>query len=879
MKRFDQTSIYNRLIQRLQVKEDWANILGVGTIGNLIQVISEGNAELARYLEYLYNEKKWRNARNMSSLMHLSDLISYKRQLPKSAVGHVVVSHSDIHNVERLPNYGITFFDLDQPSNFDDLVEDARASYVETTALVPWTSDSRYMIPKGTEFKTNSGITFVSLETIESRALKEPYSLIKADPAKLEDFRRAGGWNGIKYVKVPVIQGELVTIQFGLTKGRRFESFVIDSLSVENASNIVSEQFFKVELHFANTGVTETWEKIHNIRLAGPYDRVFEARVLNNENAVLIKFGDGITGRMLPTGANLVVKYIETLGSRGNVFERFQIVSMQFPAGHRMIDPRTNQQSGFLNCTNILPVMGGHDIELEEDIRQNAPPSYLQSYTISTQPSYYEQIMKNSPISLLHCKIFFSNVYETQGYGSNPTISSNFISNLNTSVSSNVLQEISMNKNILLITAIKSNGQKIDDPQNELIDPIIKAFVDVKSPSDSFDYIEPNYIEIRPNILINTTESLTENDIIAKVQPNIMNRYSIFNTDFDEPFYKSDIVDITQSSLISTYSEVFLEAKAALAPLPIVLSHRGDGKEVMNDETALLAFPFNFDKVFAQNKLNPGFKNFKVKSPYLIRADISFRSIPEKNRSLFLLDERTHLQDVITLIEAEQTPIDPSITIPIIKDVRRYDNFEEFVLFNNYAESFFNQQSRTIQFNSIERITTPTYFYQMRQFNISPVENRPLYIDESGKNKLFEREEVIPQERISLNFTTEDVGQFCYRKNTQFIEDCKIIFHENYHDTKSPQYARGFVVIPLKYVFGGAQGQTSVEMEQLGNSMTEDRDKVVMAEKMNFLLRDQFTLNVYAIPMEDNFHCENPFDIIFTARDNCLIQKQFITSK
>jgi hypothetical protein len=39
----------------------------------------------------------------------------------------------------------------------------------------------------------------------------------------MADFIAAGGWNGIKYVKVPIIQGELKTIEFGYATGARFE--------------------------------------------------------------------------------------------------------------------------------------------------------------------------------------------------------------------------------------------------------------------------------------------------------------------------------------------------------------------------------------------------------------------------------------------------------------------------------------------------------------------------------------------------------------------------------------------------------------------------------------------------------------------------------
>ena len=53
MKRFDQEAIKKRLIDRLRVKEEWAMLVEDGTIYNIIDVVSEGLAENARYLEYL----------------------------------------------------------------------------------------------------------------------------------------------------------------------------------------------------------------------------------------------------------------------------------------------------------------------------------------------------------------------------------------------------------------------------------------------------------------------------------------------------------------------------------------------------------------------------------------------------------------------------------------------------------------------------------------------------------------------------------------------------------------------------------------------------------------------------------------------------------
>jgi hypothetical protein len=863
------------MIQRLTVMESWANIIGTGTIGNLIDTIADGEAEIARYLEYLYQEKKWRNARNMSSLTHQTDLISYKRQLPKSAIGYVVVSHSDINGIQRLPNYGISFFDLDQTSDFDDLVQNASATYEEKDALVPWTADENYSIPIGTEFKTGAGIPFISFQTIESRALKEPYSAILASEIKKADFIRAGGWNGIKYLKVPVIQGEINTVEFGYAKGTKFESFTINAINVENASNIISEQFFKVRVipillinGVQSVEAEEQWEKIENIRLAGPYDKVFEIKILNNEDQVLIKFGDGITGQRLPENSRVAVDYLETMGLSGNIDQRFQINQMILPPGHNQIDPRTNTQASFLQCTNIVPIMGGKDIEDENEIRVNAPPSYLQSYSIATKASYYEQILKNSPINLLHCKLFQSGVYDLESYGKGNSIEFESI------LENSVLQEIHASKNSLLITAIRSNGTKIEDPQNELIEPLIKLFEENSSPNDSFDYIEPNYIEIRPNIIINTSETLTEQEIIDEVKPEVVNRYSIFNTDFNKPYFKTDITDIVQGFSFTKYSNIFLEAKTEASLKPTILSLEQESRDVVLKADTLLAFPFSFDSVFAQDKLNVGFKNYRYKSPYLIRADLLFKDAT-KSKSLFLFDNRIDLQNEVRLMDAELLPINANIQVPTNRSIQ-YSNFQEPINFQEaYSDYFYNQQVRTAQFKYIERITSESYIYQMKKFSIEPYEIRPLLVDENGKIKQFPKSDVPSDLQISLNLQKENiVSNNCYWENTLFVPNCKIIFSEDYSNPNAETYANGYIIIPLVSVLSIEQDRTN-----LYNMLNNINDFATIAEYIERLLKDQLTINIYSMPVMDEFECEYPFDIIFSASSNILVQKNFLAAK
>lgn len=896
MKRFDQESVQNRLLQRLQVSENWSQIISQGTVGNLLATIAEGEAEIARYLEYLYNEKKWTNARNLSSTTHLTDLISYKRQLPKSAIGFIIVSHTDLNGNNRLNNFGSYFFNLDQTSDWDNLTQNLNASITEKSSLVPWTSDQSYIIPKGTIFKSANGVQFISTETMESRPLKEPYVAIRSDPTKYADFIKAGAWNGIKYVKIPVIQGEKITQNFGRATGERFESFIISNLAVENASNVISNEFFKIKVTptIFNSGIeseadanTETWEQIIDIRLAGPYDKVFEKKILNDENRVLIKFGDGITGQRLPERSRIVCEYLLSMGNSGNIENKFQVTEMILPPGFNQIDTRFNTMSSFLSCTNIVPIMGGKNIENIGEIKVNAPPSYLETYAIATKATYLAQIIKNSPVNLLHCRIFQSGTIENRSYGTVENNEDYFVSD----VKQGVLEEISINKNSLLITGIRANGTKIEDPELELIDPLIKAFDDNSSPNDNFDYIEPNFIEIRPNIIVSTSDTITEKQIQDSIMPEIMGKYSIFSTDFEKPYYKSDIVDIVQNYSFSKYSSIFLEAKATVDYVPGILVTQGNeprnnlwpgDENVYLDEDqfkTLLTYKFNFDKLFSSNQLTAGFKNFKQNNSCLLRADIKFRSDPTRNKTLLLYDNRIDLYNTPDLISAENLPIDASKSIPVTKP-HQYQ-FTDLNQYDYISEDFINQQVRTAQFNYIDRIISPSYFYQMKQWNQDPSELNFFYLDDTGKPKIFLESEIpsafhkdiynLSKQKIPLSAERMPTRRV-YQKNTQYMPNCKLIFYENYNNTKDPLHATGYLIIPLNKVLLPSEAQ------YFYNDMDGVNDYGTMARYLEVTLRDQFTIDIYAQPILDDFNCINPYDIIFSRNTDTLIQRNFLKS-
>lgn len=872
---------------------EWAQIIPNGTISSLFKVWSEMGSEFTRYLEYLYQEKKYQNARNLSSITSMTDLVAYKRNLPKSAIGYVIVSHTDKNGVNRLNNYGVEFFDLDATSDYDELTQNKNATSEEKAALIPWTANKPYCIPEGSIITASNGTKFIVTESVESRALKEPFSVIKKDATKYKNFVEAGGWNGIKYLKVPVIQGEQVSAQLGQAQGTRYESFTLDALDVENASNIISCKYFnlsvkpfkKVNGEDVEDGDVEIWEKVENIGLAGAYDKVFEVKILDDENKLLFKFGNGITGKMLPKGAIITVNYLKTLGALGNISSKFQLNTITLPNGEAMVDPRTNTIANFICCTNISPINGGHDIEDIDDIRQNAPVEYLESYTTSAKKVYLKQIESNSPVNLLHPHIFSSEVIETESYGSSDT-SNDYTS----SIEDGILQEITETKNSLLVCALRSNGEEIEDPETELIEPLKQYLDDYMSTNDSLDFIKPNLIKLCPRIKIGTSSNILEKDIYDELRPKIYSKYSVFNRDFNEKFYESGIIDTAHNLSYAKKVDAFLEAKATVDMEPTIItktSQKGIAwldkigsnvtsfKDLDLDEEAnesLFAFDFTFDKLFAKNPLEKGFKNYKYKAPYLLKVNITFTEKSENSRTLFLFDNRTSLKDEISVMDAYFTPVDSTLKTPKIAndDNPNYGEIE-IKWFDDISEDFRNLQMRTAQFTKIDAITDESFMDQAKSFLNSPFEIRPLFINETGKNEIFSKNDVPEAERVSLSFDKNLDGlTTCYRKNFQYWPHTRIEFYENYDNVDSVDYACGRIILPVNRVLD------ATDITSLKTLLKDVESFDEQTPDIKKMISEKIKIEVFAVPVQTTFECCNENDLISVDKDDILTEKNFI---
>lgn len=824
-KRFDTEGKLGRILAGLRKDANWPLILQKGTIGQLLHAIAESGAEDARYMEYLYGEKKWKTAMNISSLMAQGDLLSYKRRLPNSAIGYVIVSHTDAEGKDRLSYYGSYYYDLDAASDYDDIEKDSSADESARHALVPWTCDNGYSIPKGTRFVTASGTEFFSTEVVSAKTLKKKYS--EMNDVDRAAFQSRGGWKGIKYLKIPVMQGIQKTVSIGRTSDTvRFQSFTLPTVDVDAASNEVSCNYFSVYVQPQN-GEPITFTEIDRLSSATSIDNVFEKQILKDESGIRIKFGDGISGAIPPTGT-LYVKYVETLGAGGNIDAKYQINTMIFPSGYKVKDPRTDTYASFLSCTNICAISGGRDIEDIDEYRESAPTSYLKSYTIATNKAYLNSIEKYSPLNLLHCKIF-----------PDDSITSEQIdATIGEDVQEEVANELNTISSNINITAMLSNGELIadEDVDDTFLNPLQTSIYDTKGPSDTIKFIQPNLIELAPSFKITSSSyDYTEKEIAEYIQEIIAEDYDIFNQEFNEPIYKSKLISLAKVFKFTNTVSVITEAVAK------VDVENTDANYI--DNKWIVSIPFSFDSVYMTDIIEQGFKDCTVNADYLLKVDLEFindSTKVDRNRTFFLYDNRIDETGDTSIFEAKKLLMSGETSENITQST-----VVDYTMYNSAGTDFDNLQSRVAQFDTIDRITDAAYMKQLKDFAKAPTEIRPFETTSLGTYK----------EYTTSGDGLEEVGGLFYKTNTKYIEGVDIDFNMN-TDEKT---LTGTFYIPLTYF--------------AFTTLSGTFDKSSDIEKLRSLIKQYINLRVYAQPKLEDLTPQNTNDIIYINRDYIKVEK------
>jgi|LSQA01.1.fsa_nt_gi hypothetical protein len=851
MKRFDDEAIFQRMLDRLRIKLDWSIIADKSEVNILLKEIASGLAEQARYNEYLFNEKKWHSAQNLTSLTHMGNLIGRKAARPKSAIGFVVVTATDPEGVDRLQNLGKYFFTLDTPSNYDNIIKDTTLPLLYQKALTPWIWKDNYTIPKDTRIVSTNGVEFLVTKTCISKTLTEPWKNISLSLSKTQNFYKLGGWDNIKYVKVPIIQGKIKKINFGIASGAKFETFKIQDPNVENASNAISQEYFKVKLTLEN-GDVEEWLKVPNILLCEAQDKVYEVYTSQDGDSTMIRFGDGLTGSLIPKQSLVEVQYLQSMGASGNITDKYQLTKIIFPEGTPMMDPRTKVISNFLTTTNITPVTGGRNKETEQDYREEAPLSYLDYYTLGTPKQYENYIRKNSPITLKHLKLI------PGAFNKIETVEDGLI------LVKDIKHNYQSGATCLQICATGGDCKVIENAQEQLIEPVALGMKNIKAPTENFKYLEPNFVDLKANIIVHTiSRDVSDADVFDSIKVGLSSEWGIENTTFDKPVRVSDLIKIAKIFPFSEQIDLFIEAKAQV-------DYKTDNLVLYttrNNNIEVLGIPFRFPKVFGINSYKRGFYNYRNSADYLIRADIEFINKPsavKRSRSLFLIDQRgKSIESLNATLQTSKSFY--AGTAPIEKDSIIGSAFGELIFFKEEKDGFQDRCVRTAQFNLIKQIITSEYWNNtLLNFDNTPSELRPYVVNGVGQNRLYNVETESVESSLAV-IPEGGSGFTVYKKNLDYVDYMDIVFEENYEYPDSDIYAHGLVLMPLSHC--------GWQKELEGITSAKDR-----MELISQLLQSFLKLEVSARPLLEDIVPYEENDLISFQKDDILIERKIIES-
>lgn len=554
MKQFDASSIKERLLTSLAGTTEWSQIVGDSATVSLVNSIAESSAEVIRYAENLLSEAKWDTAMNLSSYATMAQYLGYQPQKKVSSQGILYLSHDS-----GLGLLGTTYFTA------EDL----------TNNLDAYTGND-VTIPQGSVFATISSpyVQFLSTESITYAT-------------------------GMKFVEVPVMQG-IMSSQTTPVIGTAFEEILISDPLIEDASNDISAQFLTVTITPPGaTAILAT--RYESIFMADETEYAYDLLVTPDLASLIFRFGDGITGKILPAGSTVTIQYASSLGLSGNVSKSYVVNGIQ-----------SNLAMTFY-CSNITSILGGADKDTTTSIRSKAPTAYvLNGGSIITIEQYTREI-------------------ESLPYVQNATVYSGDYYNPITLLTTNTI----------LYSAIDTSGEDVSiaypnfgvtaNGQDGIVPTLLLGR---NSPLDNPIYVSPEFLHVRYNITGQTTNKDAP-ALQSSIQTYVYSKYSTIYQEFDTTFDNSAITN----DIVSTYSlsstSTQLEAIERLLPSTFTVDP---------DDAIYYIHPFHFDPSYGS------FYGGDASHPYCLKINIIFTCAEclDNSRTLFLVKSMAGLKVLYT---------------------------------------------------------------------------------------------------------------------------------------------------------------------------------------------------------------------------------------
>lgn len=498
MKSYAPNDIKSRMARKLRNYANWDKIVEDSAIDSILTAFSEIQSESNRYLEHLTREKTWEYAQNITSILGQTNFFGYKPRRKVSSIGTVYFSH-DI-NINSLASKA----ELENLSIYNGSPIDIP---IETSMMI-------------------GGVPFITTKSVRYEA-------------------------GLKYIAIPVIQGQVKKLSTfpQTTLGVPFEILRINNPSIEAANDDVSKTFFNIYATLPSGEASIACVEVENILLADEDTYAYEIKNILNENGedyVEIKFGNNVSGVQFPKNTRIEVSFLETLGNEGNIVEK------------NIASGVISFANSVLYYDNLDALLGGRDRATLEEIKAEAPESYLLEGSIITAEQYRKAIL-NLP-----------NIDKAVVYG-----------------------DILATREAVGFSAVKIDGEAPEKTEIETL--LLDRISDRKSPLDIISYVYPNFLDVVINYQAELQIGMNKdpNLIKSNIKNLILDNYSIHNMEFGESIVKDKITSLvfenTEPNLILS-SNCFIEAKKILKPSTFKKNLDGDYYERA----------FNFDSSYGK---------------------------------------------------------------------------------------------------------------------------------------------------------------------------------------------------------------------------------------------------------------------------------------
>jgi len=243
-----------------------------------------------------------------------------------------------------------------------------------------------YTIPRYSYFTIN-GIAYTFTEDV---------TFLKATDGQedLKDFSNS----------TILYQGTMVPYPAYIANGQPYEEFSIVSVNEEGVSEVIDHSSIHVYVT-TETGKYERWNRVNNLYLESSTSKSFECR-LNENQLYVLKFGNNVYGKQLPSNSIVTVFYLKSDGVAGqigpNVLNGSKLFLYNQPLFNKIFnDIKTGTtyinftQAASLTFSNSLPSTTFSTLEDAQSIRENAPNFFKTQYRLVTTEDY-EQYIKNN---------------------------------------------------------------------------------------------------------------------------------------------------------------------------------------------------------------------------------------------------------------------------------------------------------------------------------------------------------------------------------------------------------------------------------------------------------------------------------------------------